>query len=93
LSEKLSQVTLVSDGKGIYACRSDREVIDLLGRGQGVFAIALAPVVDELDASLADLSERRRAEASEATEALHAPRRTSAHLTPTATGGRGESPR
>src|SRR2546423_2373165 len=59
LSEKLSSVTLVSDGAKIYACHSDREVIDLLGRGQGVFAIALAPVVDDLNSSLAHLETRR----------------------------------
>ena len=59
LSENLSKVTLVSDGKGIYACRDDTEVIDLLGRGQGVFAIALAPVVEDLDASLTRFERRR----------------------------------
>ena len=62
LSESITEVTLVSDGKGIYACRNDKEVIDLLGRGQGVFAIALAPVVEDLDASLASLNGRRRGE-------------------------------
>jgi DNA-binding transcriptional MerR regulator len=60
LSTKVSEVTLVSDGNRIYECHSDREVIDLLGKGQGVFAIALQPVVNELDASLADLGARRR---------------------------------
>jgi DNA-binding transcriptional MerR regulator len=62
LSERLSEVTLVSDGKNIYACHNDREVIDLLGRGQGVFAIALDPVVRDLEASLAHLADRRRDE-------------------------------
>ena len=71
LSETLSQVTLVSDGSKIYACQSDREVIDLLGRGQGVFAIALAPVVKDLDSDLSTLADRRRSEA--ATEAQATP--------------------
>ena len=56
---RLSEITLVSDGNRIYACHNDREVIDLLGRGQGVFAIALQPVVKELEASLAHLGSRR----------------------------------
>src|SRR5438552_9420389 len=34
-SLRLNEVTLVSDGKRIYDCHSDREVIDLLGIGQG----------------------------------------------------------
>ena len=59
LSEKLSEVTLVSDGAKIHACLSDREVIDLLARGQGVFAIALAPVVDDLNTQLSSIDARR----------------------------------
>lgn len=49
----LSDVTLVADGSSIYAVDDDRRVIDLLQRGQGVFAIALGPVVEELRGEVA----------------------------------------
>lgn len=48
-------VTLVSDGKSIYACKSADEVFDLLRRGQGVFGIAIDPVKAELRGSVAQL--------------------------------------
>jgi DNA-binding transcriptional MerR regulator len=44
----LSDVTLASDGRTVYAIDDDRQLLDLLRRGQGVFAIALEPLVDEL---------------------------------------------
>lgn len=44
----LADVTLVADGSSVYAVDDSQQVIDLLARGQGVFAIALGPVVDEL---------------------------------------------
>jgi DNA-binding transcriptional MerR regulator len=44
----LADATLVSDGTSVFAVDDDRELIDLLRRGQGVFAIAVGPVVDEL---------------------------------------------
>lgn len=44
----LADVTLISDGTTVYWIDDDAEVIDLLHRGQGVFAIALGPVVDSL---------------------------------------------
>ncbi|MFT5223115.1 MAG: DNA-binding transcriptional MerR regulator [Glaciecola sp.] len=40
--------TLVSDGVTVYAVDDQQAVIDLLQRGQSVFAIALGPVVEEL---------------------------------------------
>jgi DNA-binding transcriptional MerR regulator len=43
-----SDVTLMSDGESVYALDDQQQVFDLLARGQGVFAIALGPVVDEL---------------------------------------------
>ena len=43
-----SDVTLVSDGTSVYMVDDNAQVVDLLARGQGVFAIALGPVVDEL---------------------------------------------
>lgn len=39
---------LVSDGVSVYAVDDGDELIDLLKKGQGVFAISVAPVVDEL---------------------------------------------
>ncbi len=39
----------MSDGHRIYAAQSPEDIIDLLQRGQGVFAIALDRVRDDLD--------------------------------------------
>ena len=47
-----STMTLASDGNRIYACQSEDEIIDLVKRGQGVFAIALDKVWDELSTSV-----------------------------------------
>jgi DNA-binding transcriptional MerR regulator len=44
----LSDVTLASDGRTVYAIDDDRQLLDLLQRGQGVFAIAVDPLVAEL---------------------------------------------
>lgn len=46
--QTLADTTLVSDGRTVYAIDDDAQLLDLLKRGQGVFAIALDPVVDEL---------------------------------------------
>ncbi len=43
-----ADVTLVSDSTSVFMVDDNAEVIDLLQRGQGVFAIALGPVVEEL---------------------------------------------
>ncbi len=45
-------VTLMSDGKGVYEAHSPEAVIDLLNKGQGVFAIALDKVWDDLEGTL-----------------------------------------
>lgn len=42
------EVTLASDGASIYALRSPEQVIDLLRKGQGVFGVALGPLVEEV---------------------------------------------
>lgn len=55
LGSDLSGVTLVSDGISIYACHSDNEVVDVLRRGQGVFGIAIDPVIDGLRGSVSEL--------------------------------------
>ena len=53
-------VTLMSDGRGVYEAHSPEAVIDLLQKGQGVFAIALDQVWNDLEVTL---SKRRRAAA------------------------------
>lgn len=55
LGDDISDVTLASDGTSIYACKSPNEFVDLLRRGQGVFGIAIGPVVDEVEASVSEL--------------------------------------
>lgn len=52
-------VTLMSDGTRIYAAESPEEIVDLLQRGQGVFAIALDRVREDLEGSIADARRRR----------------------------------
>ena len=48
----LAKTTLMSDGVRVYLCTTEDEVIDLLGRGQGVFGIAVGKVLREVEASL-----------------------------------------
>ncbi len=55
----LRSVTLMSDGQTVYAVDDHRALIDLLRKGQGVFAIAVEPVVAELEASIARLPSER----------------------------------
>ncbi|MHB8277519.1 MAG: MerR family transcriptional regulator, partial [Candidatus Humimicrobiaceae bacterium] len=42
------KVTLISDGNTVYACYSDKEIIDTLNSGQAVFGIALEKVYNKL---------------------------------------------
>jgi hypothetical protein len=49
----------MSDGNHIYAAESPEEIIDLLQKGQGVFAIALDRVREDLEGSIARRRERR----------------------------------
>lgn len=55
----LREITLVSDGAGVYALDDERELIDLVQRGQGVFAIAVSPVYAETEAQVTELSAER----------------------------------
>src|ERR671919_1035461 len=48
LGTPLEHVTLMSDGKNIFAATSDNEIVDLLRKGQGVFGIALGRVYQDL---------------------------------------------
>ncbi|MEX0869209.1 MAG: MerR family transcriptional regulator [Nitriliruptoraceae bacterium] len=51
--QSIAETTLISDGLSVYAVSDDVQVLDLLHRGQGVFAIALEPVIDELRGEVA----------------------------------------
>ena len=53
--DDLAQLTLMSDGATVYDLTSSDEVVDLLRRGQGVFGIAVGPIVREVEGSLAEL--------------------------------------
>ncbi len=58
-SANLAAVTLMSDGASVYEFTSADEVVDLLQGGQGVFAIALGRIWQEVDADLAKLPAER----------------------------------
>jgi hypothetical protein len=58
-SANLAEVTLMSDGVSVYEFTSPDEVVDLLQGGQGVFAIALGRVWQEVEGSLAALPGER----------------------------------
>lgn len=55
----LADATLVSQGESVFLVTDEREVLDLVKRGQGVFAIALDPVVDELRGEVAAFPSER----------------------------------
>jgi DNA-binding transcriptional MerR regulator len=59
LKEPPLGTTLVSDGSRIYAVESPEAVVDLLARGQGVFAVAVDRVWTDLEGSLAKSSGKR----------------------------------
>jgi DNA-binding transcriptional MerR regulator len=45
---KLQNVTILSDGSKVYLCTSAKEVYDVMQMGQGVFALALGKVLQDL---------------------------------------------
>jgi DNA-binding transcriptional MerR regulator len=55
----LRHITLLSDGQTVYALDDQREIIDLIAKGQGVFAIAVDPVYAELEAEITRLPAER----------------------------------
>jgi DNA-binding transcriptional MerR regulator len=55
----LRNITLLSDGTTVYALDDQREIIDLISKGQGVFAIAVDPVYAELEAEVTRLPAER----------------------------------
>lgn len=61
MDRPLAGVTLMSDGVGVYEADSAEAVVDLLRQGQGVFAIALDRVWDDMETAVAAPRPRRRA--------------------------------
>lgn len=59
IGHDLTGVTIASDGKSVYACKSPEEVFDLLRGGQGVFGIAVDPVMQELKGSVLALRDHK----------------------------------
>ncbi|EPD70094.1 hypothetical protein HMPREF1219_00527 [Corynebacterium pyruviciproducens ATCC BAA-1742] len=55
----LANITLVSDGKTVYECRSADEVIDLLNGGQGVFGIAVPSIMKDLTGTITQFPHER----------------------------------
>ncbi|MDD5621632.1 MAG: MerR family transcriptional regulator [Actinomycetota bacterium] len=48
----LLKLTLISDGNTVYACDSDKAIVDTLKSGQGVFGIALGRVYNDLNGDI-----------------------------------------
>jgi DNA-binding transcriptional MerR regulator len=65
MERPIAGVTLMSDGKGVYEAHSPQAVVDLLRKGQGVFAIAVDRVWDDMESATRPKagSGRRRAAA------------------------------
>lgn len=55
----LKRLTLLSDGKKVYALDDKRDIIDLISGGQGVFAITVDPLYAELEAEITALPAER----------------------------------
>ena len=55
----LRNITLLSDGRQVYALDDQREIIDVIKRGQGVFAIAVDPLLAELENEVTKLPSER----------------------------------
>ncbi|WP_342320138.1 MerR family transcriptional regulator [Corynebacterium mayonis] len=55
----IAEITLVSDGTTVYECRSNEEIIDLLGGGQGVFGIAVPQIMRELTGTISSFPAER----------------------------------
>ena len=65
MDRSVAGVTLMSDGRGVYEAHSPEAVVDLLMQGQGVFAIALDRVQEDVESAIVKESRksgsRRRA--------------------------------
>jgi DNA-binding transcriptional MerR regulator len=71
----LAQLTLVSDGTTVYELASPDDVVDLLREGQGVFAIAVGRVAQDVRGSLSALPSEAPRDAGEHGDELAARRR------------------
>ena len=60
LNREPQGVTLMSDGTSVYAAESPGELMDLLRSGQGVFAIGIGQVWQDLEGALAGRPARGR---------------------------------
>jgi len=66
LKEPEVGTTIVSDGTRIYAVESPEAVVDLLAKGQGVFALAIDKVWTDLEGTIAKGARRRGREVARA---------------------------
>ena len=66
LKEPEVGTTIVSDGSRIYAVESPDAVVDLLAKGQGVFALAVDKVWSDLEGTIAKGAKRRGREVARA---------------------------
>lgn len=64
MDEPVTGVTLMSDGHGVYEAHSPEAIVDLLRQGQGVFAIAVDRVWEDVETAVAAPPPRRRARAA-----------------------------
>lgn len=64
MERPLSGVTLMSDGQGVYEAHSPEAVVDLLRQGQGVFAIAVDRVWEDVESAVAEPTKRSRRRAA-----------------------------
>jgi DNA-binding transcriptional MerR regulator len=62
MGEPATGTTLVSDGTRIYAVDSPEGVVDLLAKGQGVFALAVDRIWSDLEGMLSGGAKGARAE-------------------------------
>lgn len=60
MEQPLTEVTLMSDGQGVYEAHSPEAVVDLLRQGQGVFAIAVDRVWEDVETAVAEPSKKAR---------------------------------
>jgi DNA-binding transcriptional MerR regulator len=63
MDRPVAGVTLMSDGVAVYEADSAEAVVDLVRQGQGVFAIALDRVWEDMESAVAAPKPRRRAAA------------------------------
>jgi DNA-binding transcriptional MerR regulator len=57
--QTLDDVTLLNDGTDLYVCTDQQDVFDVLMSGQGVFAIALAPLRESVSADVVGIPTER----------------------------------